>query len=141
MCLFLTELGGRGDTVCVKKSVGRNKLLPQGLAVYSSPENKQMFAEEIRVCVSFCLKSLAFCNNCAIFEPVYLNMPLTYSNIFHPQLLHEGKPEDRIQTRTGQLVSVLAPFLLHHFIVFFEGLVISILPKKLSLCIYRLWTS
>ncbi|CAL8297941.1 unnamed protein product [Lota lota] len=68
--LILTQtvekLGGRGDTVCVKKSVGRNKLLAQGLAVYPSPENKQMFAEEIR-------------------------------------LLHEGKPEDRIQTRTGQL--------------------------------------
>lgn len=70
MELILTQtvekFGGRGDTVCVKKSVGRNKLLAQGLAVYSSPENKQMFAEEIR-------------------------------------LLHEGKPEDRIQTRTGQL--------------------------------------
>ncbi|CAL8294896.1 unnamed protein product [Merluccius merluccius] len=70
MELILTQtvekLGGRGDTVFVKKSVGRNKLLAQGLAVYSSPENKQMFAEEIR-------------------------------------LLHEGKPEDRIQTRTGQL--------------------------------------
>ncbi|KAM4630295.1 large ribosomal subunit protein bL9m [Polymixia lowei] len=70
MELILTQtvakLGGRGDTVLVKKSVGRNKLLPQGLAVYPSPENKQMFAEELR-------------------------------------LLHEGKPEDRIQTRTGQL--------------------------------------
>lgn len=70
MELILTQtvekLGGRGDTVYVKKSVGRNKLLLQGLAVYPSPENKQMFAEEIR-------------------------------------LLHEGKPEDRIQTRTGQL--------------------------------------
>ncbi|KAF7653814.1 hypothetical protein LDENG_00078180 [Lucifuga dentata] len=70
MELILTQtvpkLGGRGETVFVKKSVGRNKLLPQGLAVYPSPENKQIFAEELR-------------------------------------LLHEGKPEERIQTRTGQL--------------------------------------
>ncbi|XP_039977263.1 39S ribosomal protein L9, mitochondrial [Xiphias gladius] len=70
MELILTQtvpkLGGRGDTVFVKKSVGRNKLLPQGLAVYPSPENKQMFSEELR-------------------------------------LLREGRPEDRIQTRTGQL--------------------------------------
>ncbi|XP_075995756.1 large ribosomal subunit protein bL9m [Genypterus blacodes] len=70
MELILTQtvpkLGGRGDTVFVKKSVGRNKLLPQGLAVYPSPDNKQIFAEELR-------------------------------------LLREGKPEDRIQTRTGQL--------------------------------------
>uniref|UniRef100_A0A1A7WP19 Large ribosomal subunit protein bL9m n=1 Tax=Iconisemion striatum TaxID=60296 RepID=A0A1A7WP19_9TELE len=60
------KLGGRGDTVLVKKSVGRNKLLAQGLAVYPSPENKQMFAEEQR-------------------------------------LLHEGRPEERVQTRTGQM--------------------------------------
>ncbi|XP_034401044.1 39S ribosomal protein L9, mitochondrial [Cyclopterus lumpus] len=70
MELILTQtvpkLGGRGDTVFVKKSVGRNKLLPQGLGVYPSPENKQMFAEELR-------------------------------------LLREGTPEERIQTRTGQL--------------------------------------
>ncbi|XP_040394694.1 39S ribosomal protein L9, mitochondrial isoform X3 [Cygnus olor] len=48
--LILTQavqgLGTRGDTVFVKKSVGRNKLLPQGLAVYASPENKQLFEEE-----------------------------------------------------------------------------------------------
>ncbi|XP_029370511.1 large ribosomal subunit protein bL9m [Echeneis naucrates] len=62
----VTNLGGRGDTVFVKKSFGRNKLLSQGLAVYPSPENKAMFAEELR-------------------------------------LLREGRPEDRIQTRTGQL--------------------------------------
>lgn len=70
MELILTQtvpkLGGRGDTVFVKKSVGRNKLLPQGLAVYASPENKEMFAEEIK-------------------------------------LLQEGKSEERLQTRTGQL--------------------------------------
>lgn len=70
MELILTQtvpkLGGRGDTVFVKKSVGRNKLLAQGLAVYPSPENKQLFAEELR-------------------------------------LLREGKPEERVQTRTGQL--------------------------------------
>ncbi|XP_028316852.1 large ribosomal subunit protein bL9m [Gouania willdenowi] len=69
MELILTQnqkLGGRGDTVLVKKSVGRNKLLPQGLAVYPTPENKQMFAEDLR-------------------------------------LLREGRPEDRIQTRTGQM--------------------------------------
>ncbi|XP_078124657.1 large ribosomal subunit protein bL9m [Sander vitreus] len=74
MELILTQtvpkLGGRGDTVFVKKSVGRNKLLLQGLAVYPSPENKQMFAEELR-------------------------------------LLREGKPEERIQTRTGQLTVAL----------------------------------
>lgn len=70
MELILTQtvpkLGGRGDTVFVKKSVGRNKLLPQGLAVYASPENKEMFAEEIK-------------------------------------LRQEGKSEERLQTRTGQL--------------------------------------
>uniref|UniRef100_A0A673ISA1 Large ribosomal subunit protein bL9m n=1 Tax=Sinocyclocheilus rhinocerous TaxID=307959 RepID=A0A673ISA1_9TELE len=70
MELVLTQtvpkLGGRGNTVFVKKSLGRNKLLPQGLAVYPSQENKGMFAEEIR-------------------------------------LLQEGRPEDRVQTRTGQL--------------------------------------
>ncbi|XP_029920277.1 large ribosomal subunit protein bL9m [Myripristis murdjan] len=52
MELILTQtvekLGGRGDTVFVRKSVGRNKLLPQGLAVYPSPENKQIFAEELK---------------------------------------------------------------------------------------------
>ncbi|TNN63756.1 39S ribosomal protein L9, mitochondrial [Liparis tanakae] len=52
MELILTQtvpkFGGRGDTVFVKKSVGRNKLLPQGLGVYPSPENKQIFAEELR---------------------------------------------------------------------------------------------
>lgn len=50
--ILLTELGGRGDTVFVKKSVGRNKLLPEGLAVYPSLDNKQMFAEELRVCIA-----------------------------------------------------------------------------------------
>lgn len=53
MELILTQtvpkLGGRGDTVFVKKSLGRNKLLPEGLAVYASPENKEMFAEEIKL--------------------------------------------------------------------------------------------
>ncbi|XP_069650220.1 large ribosomal subunit protein bL9m isoform X2 [Haliaeetus albicilla] len=48
--LILTQsvenLGNRGDVVSVKKSVGRNKLLPQGLAVYASPENRKMFEEE-----------------------------------------------------------------------------------------------
>ncbi|KAF1598117.1 UNVERIFIED_CONTAM: 39S ribosomal protein L9, mitochondrial, partial [Eudyptes robustus] len=48
--LILTQsvenLGSRGDVVSVKKSVGRNKLLPQGLAVYASPENRKMFEEE-----------------------------------------------------------------------------------------------
>ncbi|XP_067268329.1 39S ribosomal protein L9, mitochondrial isoform X1 [Chanodichthys erythropterus] len=84
MELILTQtvpkLGGRGDTVFVKKSLGRNKLLPQGLAVYPSQENKDMFAEEIR-------------------------------------LLREGRPEDRVQTRTGQLVSYLESFLLCLFIL------------------------
>lgn len=54
--IYFTELGGRGDTVFVKKSLGRNKLLLQGLAVYPSQENKDMFAEEIRV--SFIFKSV-----------------------------------------------------------------------------------
>lgn len=66
LTLTVPKLGGRGDTVFVKKSLGRNTLLPQGLAVYPSQENKDMFTEEIR-------------------------------------LLREGRPEDRIQTRTGQL--------------------------------------
>lgn len=70
MELILTQtvpkFGGRGDTVFVKKSVGRNKLIPQGLAVYASPENKEMFAEEIK-------------------------------------LRQEGKSEEGLQTRTGQL--------------------------------------
>ncbi|NXN22752.1 RM09 protein, partial [Nycticryphes semicollaris] len=48
--LILTQsvenLGNRGDVVSVKKHVGRNRLLPQGLAVYASPENKKMFEEE-----------------------------------------------------------------------------------------------
>ncbi|XP_043856257.1 39S ribosomal protein L9, mitochondrial [Dromiciops gliroides] len=50
MELILTQtvedLGVRGDTVTVKKSLGRNKLLPQGLAVYPSPENKDLFEAE-----------------------------------------------------------------------------------------------
>lgn len=28
-------------------------------------------------------------------------------NVFHSQLLREGKPEERLQTRTGQLVCLL----------------------------------
>lgn len=51
--LILTQtvrrLGGRGDTVFVKKSYGRNNLLPKGRAVYASPENKAMFAEELKL--------------------------------------------------------------------------------------------
>ncbi|MGH0145705.1 UNVERIFIED_CONTAM: hypothetical protein FKN15_041325 [Acipenser sinensis] len=62
----VAKLGGRGNTVFVKKSLGRNKLLPEGLAVYASPENKQRFEEERR-------------------------------------MLREGKPEERVQTRTGEL--------------------------------------
>lgn len=46
---LLADLGNRGDVVSVKKSVGRNKLLPQGLAVYASPENRKMFEEEKKV--------------------------------------------------------------------------------------------
>ncbi|XP_009475498.1 PREDICTED: tudor domain-containing protein 7-like, partial [Nipponia nippon] len=42
----LADLGNRGDVVSVKKHLGRNKLLPQGLAVYASPENRKMFEEE-----------------------------------------------------------------------------------------------
>ncbi|XP_067831989.1 39S ribosomal protein L9, mitochondrial [Heptranchias perlo] len=68
--LILTQtvpkLGGRGDTVFVKKSIGRNRLLRQALAVYASPENKAAYEQERR-------------------------------------LLREGKPEERIQTRTGEM--------------------------------------
>ncbi|XP_030044058.1 large ribosomal subunit protein bL9m [Microcaecilia unicolor] len=50
--LILTQtvekLGERGDSVFVRKAQGRNKLLPQGLAVYASPENKKLFQEEKR---------------------------------------------------------------------------------------------
>ncbi|XP_045151572.1 39S ribosomal protein L9, mitochondrial [Echinops telfairi] len=42
----LAELGVRGDLVSVKKSVARNQLFPQGLAVYASPENRKLFEEE-----------------------------------------------------------------------------------------------
>lgn len=53
MDLILTQtvhkMGSRGQIVSVEKAVGRNKLLPQGLAVYPSPENKQMFDEEMRI--------------------------------------------------------------------------------------------
>ncbi|XP_072304058.1 large ribosomal subunit protein bL9m [Eucyclogobius newberryi] len=70
MELILTQtvpkLGGRGDTVFVKKSVGRNKLLAEGLAEYASPENKKLFAEELK-------------------------------------MRQEGKSEERLQTRTGQM--------------------------------------
>lgn len=45
----LAGLGTRGDVVSVRKSLGRNKLLPQGLAVYASPENRRMFEEEKKV--------------------------------------------------------------------------------------------
>ncbi|OPJ71574.1 large ribosomal subunit protein bL9m [Patagioenas fasciata] len=48
--LLLTQpvegLGTRGDLVSVEKRVGRNKLLPRGLAVYASPENRRLFEEE-----------------------------------------------------------------------------------------------
>ncbi|XP_074836824.1 large ribosomal subunit protein bL9m [Carettochelys insculpta] len=51
--LILTQtvdnLGSRGDIVSVKKSLGRNKLLPNGLAVYASLENKKMFEEEMKM--------------------------------------------------------------------------------------------
>uniref|UniRef100_A0A8C0IQG5 Large ribosomal subunit protein bL9m n=1 Tax=Chelonoidis abingdonii TaxID=106734 RepID=A0A8C0IQG5_CHEAB len=43
------NLGSRGDIVSVKKSLARNKLLLEGLAVYASPENKKMFEEEMRL--------------------------------------------------------------------------------------------
>nr|XP_040139710.1 LOW QUALITY PROTEIN: 39S ribosomal protein L9, mitochondrial-like [Ictidomys tridecemlineatus] len=40
------KLGVRGDLVSISKSLGRNRLLPQGLAVYASPENRKLFEEE-----------------------------------------------------------------------------------------------
>ncbi|XP_065430771.1 large ribosomal subunit protein bL9m [Chrysemys picta bellii] len=42
----VNNLGSRGDVVSVKKSLARNKLLLEGLAVYASPENKKMFEFE-----------------------------------------------------------------------------------------------
>ncbi|KAM4878208.1 large ribosomal subunit protein bL9m isoform 2-T2 [Sylvia borin] len=33
------DVGGRGDVVRVSKALGRNKLLPQGLALYPSAQN------------------------------------------------------------------------------------------------------
>ncbi|CAI9565064.1 unnamed protein product, partial [Staurois parvus] len=42
----IQKLGSRGDTVLVDKALGRNKLLPQGFAVYPSPENKKMFESD-----------------------------------------------------------------------------------------------
>ncbi|XP_028649814.2 39S ribosomal protein L9, mitochondrial [Erpetoichthys calabaricus] len=46
LTLNVAKLGSRGDVVFVKKSLGRNKLLPEGLAVYASPENKALFEQE-----------------------------------------------------------------------------------------------
>ncbi|CAH1246679.1 MRPL9 [Branchiostoma lanceolatum] len=47
--LILTEdvpkLGKKGDVVQVRKQFGRNKLLATGLAMYASPENRQMFED------------------------------------------------------------------------------------------------
>ncbi|KAI8521718.1 54S ribosomal protein L9, mitochondrial [Branchiostoma belcheri] len=47
--LILTEdvpkIGKKGDVVLVRKQIGRNKLLATGLAVYASPENRQMFED------------------------------------------------------------------------------------------------
>ncbi|XP_056367018.1 39S ribosomal protein L9, mitochondrial isoform X1 [Oenanthe melanoleuca] len=40
------DLGSRGDLVRVSKHLGRNRLLPQGLAVYPSPENLQSLQQE-----------------------------------------------------------------------------------------------
>uniref|UniRef100_A0A8D3C1C8 Large ribosomal subunit protein bL9m n=1 Tax=Scophthalmus maximus TaxID=52904 RepID=A0A8D3C1C8_SCOMX len=104
MELILTQtvpkLGGRGDTVFVQKSVGRNKLLPQGLAAYPSPDNKQMFEEELRVCTA----QLSF----LFFSRLHITKQSLaiyhHHHLFcHLQLLKEGKPEDRVQTRTGQM--------------------------------------
>ncbi|XP_074709470.1 large ribosomal subunit protein bL9m [Strix uralensis] len=51
--LILTQavegLGHRGDVVSVRKSLGRNKLLPRGWAVYASPENRRAFEEEAKL--------------------------------------------------------------------------------------------
>lgn len=82
------ELGGRGDTVLVKKSVGRNKLLAQGLAVYPSPENKQMFAEELRVSFALVLSLI-----CQILSNMKLLINLTYSCCVKEKLRKESKPE------------------------------------------------
>ncbi|XP_062367515.1 large ribosomal subunit protein bL9m [Cinclus cinclus] len=40
------DLGGRGDVVRVSKGRGRNRLLPQGLAVYPRPEELQELQQE-----------------------------------------------------------------------------------------------
>ncbi|KAJ6652771.1 hypothetical protein lerEdw1_010625 [Lerista edwardsae] len=51
--LILTEtvedVGNRGELVSVPKRLGRNYLLTKNLAVYASPENRQLFEEENRL--------------------------------------------------------------------------------------------
>uniref|UniRef100_H9GEJ8 Large ribosomal subunit protein bL9m n=1 Tax=Anolis carolinensis TaxID=28377 RepID=H9GEJ8_ANOCA len=53
LTLILTQtvedVGNRCDVVSVDKSLGRNKLLAQDKAVYASPENLKIFAEERQV--------------------------------------------------------------------------------------------
>lgn len=53
MELILTEtvedVGNRGELVSVTKALGRNHLLAKNLAVYASPENKQLYEEENRL--------------------------------------------------------------------------------------------
>uniref|UniRef100_A0A8D0GAK4 Large ribosomal subunit protein bL9m n=1 Tax=Sphenodon punctatus TaxID=8508 RepID=A0A8D0GAK4_SPHPU len=51
------NIGSRGDVVSVTKSVGRNKLLANGLAVYASPENRQMFEEETTRWSNWCIST------------------------------------------------------------------------------------
>nr|KAG5689185.1 hypothetical protein BaRGS_004019 [Batillaria attramentaria] len=46
MALPYTSVGVRGEQVLVKRSLFRNKLYPAGLAVYATPDNLAMFAEE-----------------------------------------------------------------------------------------------
>ncbi|KAK7471804.1 hypothetical protein BaRGS_00035543 [Batillaria attramentaria] len=43
---FVEGVGVRGEQVLVKRSLFRNKLYPAGLAVYATPDNLAMFAEE-----------------------------------------------------------------------------------------------
>lgn len=49
LCIFVADVGNRGDLVSVDKSLGRNWLLAKNLAIYASPENRLIFEEENRV--------------------------------------------------------------------------------------------
>ena len=41
--VFITGLGKKGDLITVRPHIARDRLLPQGSAVYASPENLKKF--------------------------------------------------------------------------------------------------